>query len=132
MGFPVDFFKFLSGWVVNNLQGVAVSTNSPSDQQELSYDASSATWKATPSANVGSCGRLTLTSGTPVLTANVTAAATLYYTPYLGNLLGLYNGTAWKLYQFNELSLAGSNFAAASTLHDIFIYDTNTTKCIIR
>ena len=31
-------------------------------------------------------GRLTLTSGTPVLTSNVSAVSTIYYTPYIGNM----------------------------------------------
>ena len=40
-------------------------------------------------------GRLTLTSGTPVTTNDVTAATTIYYTPYKGNAIQLYNGTNW-------------------------------------
>src|SRR6185436_9706895 len=38
-------------------------------------------------------GRLTLTSGTPVTTGDVTAATTLYFTPNGGNQIALYTGS---------------------------------------
>ena len=53
-------------------------------------------------------GRLTLTSGIPVLTANVIGAATLYFTPYLG------------CYDFSEVPFALGPLAA-NTNHDIFL-----------
>jgi len=69
-------------------------------------------------------GRLTLTSGAPVLTTDVTAATTVYFTPYNGNQIDLYNGTFWNRYQFNELSLSIAGYTA-STLYDIFIYNNS-------
>lgn len=39
-------------------------------------------------------GRLTLTSHTPVLTANTTAQSTIYYDAYKGNEVPVYNGSA--------------------------------------
>lgn len=56
-------------------------------------------------------GRLTLTSGTPVTTSDVTNAATLYYTPYIANTIGLWNGISWQNLTFLETSLACSSFA---------------------
>jgi hypothetical protein len=50
-------------------------------------------------------GRLTLTSGTPLPTANVTAASQVYFTPYQGNQLSLYDGADWEVYALAELSI---------------------------
>lgn len=68
-------------------------------------------------------GRLTLTSGTPVTTADVTAATTVYYTPYHGSFIPLWNGTQFTPVYFNEISAAmGSNWSA-STLYDWYVYN---------
>lgn len=50
-------------------------------------------------------GRLTLTTLTPVLTTGVSAATTVYYTPYTGNLIPILS-TGWDYHAFSELSLA--------------------------
>jgi len=71
-------------------------------------------------------GRLTLESGVPVSTTNQTAKTTLYFTPYLGNLIGIYSGTAWSVGAFTEKSLSLSGLTA-STNYDIFIYDNSGT-----
>lgn len=68
-------------------------------------------------------GRLTLTTATPI-TFSVTAATSLYFTPYLGNRLALYEvGYGWRTGLFSEVSLA---LAALTTVcpYDIFIYQT--------
>lgn len=67
------------------------------------------------------CGRLTLTSGTPVTSSDVTAATTLYYTP-AGSCNGifLYDGTAWAQYAFSELSIAVP--ATTNTGYDVYAY----------
>jgi len=76
-------------------------------------------------------GRLTLTSGVPVLTSDVTGAATLYFTPCgAGNQIAIYNGSAWAVLSFAETSLAGSNFNAASTLYDVFGYNNSGTLAL--
>lgn len=71
-------------------------------------------------------GRLTLTSGTPVTTADVTAATTLYFTPYKGNRVALYDGTRWKLHAFTERSLSLSGLTA-NRPYDIFLYNNAGT-----
>lgn len=48
--------------------------------------------------------RLTLTSGTPVTTSDVTGATTIYAAPHSHNLISLWNGTEWRLYQSAEMS----------------------------
>jgi hypothetical protein len=68
------------------------------------------------------CGRLTLTSNTPVTTSDVTAATTVYYTPYGGcNQVSTFDGTAWTVSAFSQLSIAVP--ATTATVYDVFIYD---------
>lgn len=66
-------------------------------------------------------GRLTLTTGVPVTTADVTGATTIYYTPHVHDLIPLWDGTRWVLVQFAEVSLATGTL---STLlpYDVFAY----------
>jgi len=71
-------------------------------------------------------GRLTLTTGVPVTTSDVTAATTLYFTPYNGNLIGLYSGAAWSVSAFSELSISLSGYTADKN-YDIWIYDNAGT-----
>lgn len=65
-------------------------------------------------------GRLTLSSGVPVPTTNVTAATTLYFTPYRGNRIALYDGSQWQAIAFTEASLAVP--ATTNTLYDVWAY----------
>lgn len=66
-------------------------------------------------------GRITLTSMMPVTVVDVSAATTVYYTPYQGNMLALYNNLRWGLYAFTEQSLAlGAD--TANLVYDLFAY----------
>lgn len=71
-------------------------------------------------------GRLTLTSGTAVTTSDVTSATTIYYTPYNGNDVALYTGSAWQRYTLTERSLALGTLTALK-LYDVFLYDNAGT-----
>jgi hypothetical protein len=69
-------------------------------------------------------GRLTLTSGAPVMTSSVPGATALLYTPYVGNRVSLYDGSsAWTEIAFAEISipLAGTT---ANTNYDVFGYSS--------
>jgi len=68
--------------------------------------------------------RLTLTSATPVTTADV-GAGTIYLTPYRGNKIALYNGTRWKLHTLTEISLALT--ATSGSVYDVWVYDNSGT-----
>lgn len=70
-------------------------------------------------------GRLTLSTGVPVTTSDVTAATTLYFTPFGGNLVALYNGTKWVLHTFTERSI--SIPASTNTNYDVFLYNNSGT-----
>jgi hypothetical protein len=62
--------------------------------------------------------RLSLTSGTPVTTSDVTGAGTLYLAQHIGNKIGLYYGSAWITRGSAEVSLALA--LSAATPYDIF------------
>ena len=64
-------------------------------------------------------GRLTLTTATPVTTADVTAATTLYWAIYTGSRISLYTGTAWTVVALAQLSIAVP--ATTNTMYDVFI-----------
>ena len=49
--------------------------------------------------------RLTLTSGVPITTTDVGESSVLYATPYQGNALPQYDGTAWNSVGFSEMSI---------------------------
>src|SRR5262245_28999016 len=76
-------------------------------------------------------------AGTPKvdLTASITAEirpfgvsrTTVYFAPYLGNRIAVFDGSAtWKNYSFSELSLSLSGLIANVT-YDVFIYDNAGT-----
>lgn len=71
-------------------------------------------------------GRLTLTTGTPVTTSDVTAAGTLYFTPYKGGQIALYTSSVWTIYTFTERSLSLSGLTTTQP-YDIFAYDSSGT-----
>lgn len=87
----------------------------------------SGTWLGTSITKVAE-GRLTLTSGTPVTTSDVTAATTIYYTPYKGNRLSLYNGTNWVDSIFTQFSIAVP--ATTATMYDIWAYLSGSTPTL--
>ncbi len=77
--------------------------------------------------NPGVCqGRLTLESGVPVSTTDQTAKTNVYFTPYLGNRIAIYDGTRWKEYSFSELTLALGTLTSGLP-YDVFIYDNAGT-----
>jgi hypothetical protein len=83
------------------------------------------TWSTPSLVQTLACGRLTLTTATPVTTADVTAATTLYYALYGGNRIALYNGSAWEVFTIAELSIAVP--ATTSTMYDVFVdYNAGT------
>lgn len=51
-------------------------------------------------------GRLTLATATPVMITNQANKTTIYYTPYKGDLVPIWDGSTWVEWTFSELSLA--------------------------
>lgn len=75
--------------------------------------------------------RLTLTSGTPVTTADVIAATTIYAALYKGDTIEVFNGAGWIEAPFAELSLSLSGFTADKN-SDVWIYDNAGTLALER
>lgn len=73
--------------------------------------------------------RLTLTSGTPVTTADVTGATTIYCTPYKGNRIALFDGTRWNIRASAEFSLALGTLTSGKP-YDVFCYDNAGTPTL--
>lgn len=69
--------------------------------------------------------RLTLTSGVPITTADVTAATSVYVTPYNGNALTFYDGgTTWTHHAFTEQTITVPSTTA--TIYDVFCWYTGS------
>ena len=87
-------------------------------------------------------GRLTLTTGTPVLNGTVSGAGTLYYALYNGNQVPIYDGSsAFGMTTFAELSnvlansstgKAGPAAAGAYQLFDLFVWNDSGTVRLTR
>ncbi len=75
-------------------------------------------------------GRLTPTTTVPVTTSDVTAAGTIYFAPFHGNFIGLYDGSAWALHSFSELSLGLSGISSGGGNYDLFVYDNAGTPTL--
>lgn len=76
-------------------------------------------------------GRLTLESGVAVSTTDQSAKTTLYWTPYGGNRVAIYNATkaAWEMFTFTERSITLVGLTA-STPYDVFVYDSSGTPTL--
>ncbi len=73
-------------------------------------------------------GRLTLVSGTPVMTTTQSAKSSVFYTPYNGGYVPIYNGAIFTNNAFAELTLALDNNAGhtgyqqSGKLFDLFVF----------
>jgi hypothetical protein len=67
-------------------------------------------------------GYLTPTSGTPVITSDVSAATAIYYTPFRGNLVPIYDGTTFAFKTFPELTLTLNSAHGANTIYDVYAF----------
>jgi hypothetical protein len=86
-------------------------------------------------------GRLTLTTGSPVMSSNVAAAATIYYTPYIGDKIPIYDGAKFVPFTFTELSnataqsstgKAGPAAVANNSNYDLFVWNDAGTLRLTR
>lgn len=73
--------------------------------------------------------RLTLTTGVPVTTADVTAATSVFITPYKGTQIALFDGAStWTTLSFTQITLAVP--ATTSTMYDVFAYNNTGTVAV--
>lgn len=73
--------------------------------------------------------RLTLTTGVPVTTTNVTGATTVFCCPYKGNRISLYDGTNWNVRTTAQFSLALGTLTGALP-YDVFCFDNAGTPTL--
>lgn len=108
--------------------------------QILQTDGSGNTTWAAPIIQSPPQGRLTLTTGTPVMNATVNAANTIYYTPYIGNIIPLWNGSTFIYTTFTEISNAlgstgpggGPGVTASNNVYDLFVFNNGGTPTLNR
>ena len=72
-------------------------------------------------------GRLTTESGVGVSSSDRSSQSTIYYTPYTGDRISLWDGTRWVLHEFAELSLALTGLTA-SKMYDIFAFHSGSVQ----
>lgn len=111
----------------NSIGDLVDSANMIFDGSKLTVVTAAASSSSNPSQGIVNGiveGRLTLTTALPVTTSDVTAAETLYFTPYKGNRIAVFDGTYWQLRAFTELSL---DVPDVTGVHDVFIYDNAGT-----
>lgn len=84
-------------------------------------------------------GRLSLTSGTPVTTSDVTGATTIYYMPYKSDKVPLYDGNSWttntiasELSQTTTDSTKSPAAVANNSNYDMFVWDDSGTLRLSR
>ena len=73
--------------------------------------------------------RLTATTAVPVTVTDVTAAGTLFYTPYVSGSLVYYTGSAWAQATIAEISLALT--VSSGSNYDVFVACSSSTVCAL-
>lgn len=116
-------------WVKGTTQFNGVTWTWPSSagtaNQFLSTDGVGVLSFATPATFVQQF-RLTLTTATPVTSADVTAATTLYFSPYTGRRCTVFDGSGNPTTLTSpEISIAVP--ATVSQMYDVFVYNNSGT-----
>lgn len=123
-----------SGAITLQAPAVAGSTT-------LTLPATTGTVLAAGNALVYPQGRLTLATATPVMTSAQTGKTTLFYTPYLGSTVPIYDGTNWSHARFSELSNittnsstgnAGPAAVTTNSNYDLFVWSSSGTLTLTR
>lgn len=104
----------------NSVLYICTTSGTASTAIWTAVNASAATPAVTPPQ-----GRLTLTSATPVISTDVTAATAVYYSPYTGNLVPVYNGSSFTPTTFSELTLTLASQHVASSIYDVFVFSNS-------
>jgi hypothetical protein len=78
-------------------------------------------------------GYLTLqvTNGNPIIGGDVSAATSVYYTPFMGNLIPIYNGSRHVPTEFTEFTLSLVSAHAANAIYDVFVFSNNGVLTIV-
>ncbi len=78
-------------------------------------------------------GYLTLSSDSsnPIVTADTLASTNVYYTPYVGNGVPIWNGTSYVIFAISQLTLALSGSNLGNTIYDVFIFSNSGTPAVV-
>jgi hypothetical protein len=99
-------------------------------------DAANAQWEAINAAAAtpavpGPQGYLTPTSNTPIILSDSSAATALYYTPFTGNLVPIYNGARFVPTEFTQLTLTLASQHTASNIFDVFVFSNDGVLTLV-
>lgn len=75
-------------------------------------------------------GRLTVSSTEPVPTTNQAAPGTIYFLPYRGARVALYDGSTWRYYSMSSTPSYALAGRTAGTNYDVFLYNNAGTPAI--
>lgn len=104
---------------LDDLSAIADSSDS-NNTKKIAFDRLGALYDR------GICqGRLTLLTANAVPVVDLTGIGTLYFTPFKGDKISLYDGSVWRLYTFTERSLALS--ISSATLYYVYLYNNAGT-----
>ena len=78
-------------------------------------------------------GYLTLqvTNGNPIVGGDVSAATSVFYTPFMGHLIPIYSGSRHVPTEFTELTLSLVSAHAANAIYDVFVFSNNGVLTIV-
>lgn len=105
----------------NNILYICTATGTASTAIWTAINASTAAAVVTPPQ-----GYLTPESGTPVIVSDSISATTIYYTPYTGLLVPIYNGVSFTPVSIvTELSYTLTSSMVANNIYDCYIFSNN-------
>jgi hypothetical protein len=126
------------------LTGEEIIANSPSNVVSVLFSATQQNFHilnlinqaqvAAPTPTPGGYLNLVgVANGGPIQGSNdITAATTVYYSPYRGNQVPIWNGTSFTTFTFSELQLALSASAqSASTIYDVCIFNNAGSPAMV-
>ena len=109
----------------NQIWFVCRTTGNAATAVWVALNAQAATPTVTPPQ-----GYLTLSSGTPIMTGDVSAATSVFYTPFVGNLIPSYNGSRMVPTEFTELTLDLVASHAANAIYDCFVFNNSGVQML--
>ena len=114
---------------VNGILYICTTTGSTSTAVWTAINAQAAT--ATVTQPQGYLSLVNSASGGPILTGDAASATAVYYMPYVGNLIPIYNGSRMIPTEFSELTLSLASQHALSTLYDVFAFSNSGVVTLV-